>query len=51
MIEALIAESVIPIAATGQFGRMGGGDFLSMVQRKVRWIRERADQLIALVED
>jgi hypothetical protein len=48
MIEALIAESVIPIAATGTFARMSGGDFLSMVQRKVRWIRQQSKKLIAM---
>ena len=51
MMEALIAESVIPIAATGSFARMGGADFLSMVARKVRWIHDNANQLIHLIED
>ena len=51
MMEALIAESVIPIAATGSFARMGGTDFLSMVARKVRWIHDNANQLIHLIED
>ena len=51
MIEALIAESVIPIAATGQFGRMPGGKFLPMVERKVRWLQANADKLIAAVEN
>jgi homoserine kinase type II len=51
MIEALIAEAVIPIAATGQFGRMPGGPFLTMVQRKVRWLQDHADTLIEAVED
>lgn len=50
MIEALIAESVIPIAATGMFGRMSGGQFLPMVERKVRWLQANADKLIASVE-
>src|SRR5947209_8016085 len=35
MVEALIAEAVFPIAATGNFGRMDGLPFLKMVQRKV----------------
>ncbi|MEO0513723.1 MAG: phosphotransferase [Planctomycetota bacterium] len=51
MIEALIAESVIPIAATGMFGRMPGGKFLPMVERKVRWMQANADKLIASVEN
>lgn len=50
MIEALIAESVIPIAATGFFSRMNGGPFLDMVVRKVTWLRENAAKLIAAVE-
>ncbi len=36
MIEALIAEAVFPIAATGFFGRMEGMAFLGMVQKKNR---------------
>lgn len=45
MIEALIAESAIPIAATGSFSRMGGLDWLLMIDRKIRWIRENVDEL------
>src|SRR5215212_7314659 len=39
MMEALIAEAVFPIAATGTFGRMDGLAFLGMVQRKVKWMQ------------
>ena len=42
MIEAVIAESVLPIAQTGQFGRWTGFSFLKMVSRKVAWLRENA---------
>lgn len=45
MIEALIAESVIPIAQTGSFARMEGFGFLLMVERKVRWLQEHAEKL------
>ena len=38
MCEAMIAEAVLPIAATGSFGRIGGFAFLMMIQRKVGWI-------------
>src|SRR4029077_8112698 len=48
MIEALIAEAVFPIAATGTFGRMEGLSFLQMVQRKISWIQRNADKLIEL---
>ena len=51
MIEALIAESVIPIAATGSFARHHGVDFLAMVERKVRWLQQQADHLVALAEE
>ncbi len=47
MIEALIAEAVIPIAATGMFGRTEGLRFLEMVKRKVNWLKENAGRLCA----
>jgi len=50
MIEALIAEAVFPIAATGSFGRMGGASFLQMVQRKVQWLQRSAQKLIDSAE-
>lgn len=46
MIEALIAEAVFPIAATGTFARMDGGQFLKMVARKVAWLQKNAVRLI-----
>ncbi|QOV90323.1 phosphotransferase [Humisphaera borealis] len=48
MIEALIAEAVFPIAATGQFGKLEGLQFLIMVQRKVEWMQKSADRLVEL---
>jgi homoserine kinase type II len=48
MVEALIAEAVFPIAATGSFGRMEGLAFLYMVQRKVHWLQKMAEHLIEL---
>jgi Ser/Thr protein kinase RdoA (MazF antagonist) len=50
MTEALILESVIPIAATGSFGHLSGSRFLRMVEGKVHWIGPRADKLIRYVE-
>lgn len=50
MIQALIAESVIPIAATGRFARMEGPAFLEMVERKVVWLQDQAEALVAAVE-
>jgi len=49
MIEAMIAESVVPIARTGQFGQWTGFSFLKMVRRKVAWFRENEDQIRELV--
>ncbi|MEX2671132.1 MAG: phosphotransferase [Phycisphaeraceae bacterium] len=49
MIEALIAESVIPVAATGSFARMNGVGFMLMIERKVRWLQEHADDLANLL--
>jgi homoserine kinase type II len=46
MIEALIAEAVFPIAATGQFARMDGAQFLNMVVRKVAWLQQNAQRLV-----
>ncbi len=45
MCEAMIAEAVLPIAATGTFGRLQGFPFLQMVERKVNWILEHAEEL------
>jgi Ser/Thr protein kinase RdoA (MazF antagonist) len=50
MIEALIAEAVFPIAATGMFGRIHGEIFLHMVERKARWIADHAEALTSLAE-
>jgi homoserine kinase type II len=50
MVEALIAEAAIPIAATGQFARMPGYYFLSMVERKVRWLQSNAEKLAGVLE-
>lgn len=49
MIEALIVESVLPIAAVGRFAHLSGGAFLTMVHRKVCWLRPRAAKLIRYV--
>ena len=41
IIEAMIVESVLPIAATGRFAHLPGTRFLSMIEQKVRWLRPR----------
>jgi Ser/Thr protein kinase RdoA (MazF antagonist) len=50
MIEALIAEAVFPIAATGSFGKVEGMPFLQMVQRKILWIQKSYDRLVELAD-
>ena len=39
MIETMIAEAVLPVAATGFFGRHSGLTFLEMILRKTKWLR------------
>jgi len=51
MCEAMIAEAVLPIAATGSFGRLDGFDFLQMVSRKVKWILSHTQELCNVLED
>lgn len=46
MIEALIAEAVAPIAATGSFGRIEGFRFLQMIGRKVKWLEQNGRSLL-----
>jgi Ser/Thr protein kinase RdoA (MazF antagonist) len=47
MIEALIAEAVTPIAATGKFANVQGFRFLKMVIRKVNWLQQEALKILA----
>ena len=42
MIEAAIAESIVPVAESGRFATVPGFPFLSMVLEKVRWIRSHS---------
>ena len=49
MIEAMVAESVLPIAATGSFGRIEGFGFLQMIERKVRWVQGHMQRLVKAV--
>lgn len=45
MCEAMIAEAVLPIAATGSFGRIQGFPFLQMINRKVKWVLSHMNDL------
>lgn len=49
MVEALIAEAVVPIAATGSFGRIQGFGFLKMIRRKVQWLLENMEHILAVL--
>jgi hypothetical protein len=45
MIEAMIAEAVLPVAATGFFGSHSGQAFLEMILRKTKWLRRNRREL------
>lgn len=45
MIETIIAEAVLPIAATGFFGHLSGFDFLKMIHRKAKWIDKNRNEI------
>ena len=49
MIETMIAEAVLPIAATGFFGHLYGTDFLLMIHRKAEWLKKNRDKLTKLI--
>lgn len=51
MCEAMIAEAVLPIAATGSFGRIEGFPFLQMIRRKVKWVLANRNRLAAVLQD
>lgn len=51
MLEALILESVVPIAATGRFAHLSGASFLELVERTVGWLQPRAGRLRAFLEE
>ena len=51
MIETMIAEAVLPIAATGFFGHLHGTDFLKMIRRKAEWLKENREKLTGLISD
>jgi len=45
MVETMIAEAVLPIAATGFFGNLSGLDFLQMILRKADWLDSHRKKL------
>ena len=51
MIETMIAESVLPIAATGFFGQHHGAEFLQMIRRKAQWLKDNRERLTELIRN
>jgi len=49
MIETMIAEAILPVAATGFFGNLSGLDFLKMIQRKTEWLDKNRKKLTQAV--
>jgi Ser/Thr protein kinase RdoA (MazF antagonist) len=49
MIEALIVEAVVPIAATGSFAGLSGTAFLQTVDVKCAWLQQHAARLTAML--
>jgi len=47
MIEALVVESIAPIAERGRFGSIPGDRFLRHIEREIGWIRPRVNELVA----
>jgi Ser/Thr protein kinase RdoA (MazF antagonist) len=51
MIETMIAEAVLPIAATGFFGNLSGIDFLMMIERKTSWLDKNRKKLNEAIQN
>lgn len=45
MIETMISEAILPVAATGYFAHFSGTDFLEMIIRKSNWIKQNKTAL------
>ena len=45
MIESLIAECVVPVAATGSLGQIPGFGVLQMARKKVHWLLRNFDRI------
>jgi Ser/Thr protein kinase RdoA (MazF antagonist) len=50
MCEALIAEAILPVIATGNFGRFDGVAFLEMIAKKVKWVFKSLDEIYKLLD-
>ena len=50
MCEAMIAEAILPVIATGNFGRFDGVSFLEMIAKKIKWIFKNLDAIYKLLD-
>lgn len=48
MIEAIVVETLAPIAATGQFGKVSAAAALAMTRQAVEWMATGAERLVSL---
>ena len=48
MVEAMIVETIAPIAATGQFGKVSAAAALAMTRQAAAWISEQAPYLVSV---
>jgi Ser/Thr protein kinase RdoA (MazF antagonist) len=48
MVEAMIVETIAPIAATGQFGKVSAAAALAMTRHAAAWISEQAPYLVSV---
>ncbi len=48
MIEAMVVETVAPIAATGRFGKLGAAQALAMTAQAIDWVGAEAERLVSL---
>jgi len=49
MIEACIAETIIPIARTGTFADLRGSSMLGFLARRAAWLRDSVDQWLEVL--
>jgi Ser/Thr protein kinase RdoA (MazF antagonist) len=50
MCEALIAEAILPVIATGNFGRFDGVAFLEMIAKKIKWVFKNVETIYQLLD-
>jgi len=46
MIETMIAEAILPVAAAGSFANLEGTPFLKMIHRKTKWMNSHRRKLL-----